>query len=378
MLEAFKAESLKRHGAAQRALVHYAASLALRPDSYWGHYRAAGMCYGLGRIPEAAGHLEECLQRRPENPVLLGQLAGCLVVLKRYPEALEVCDQALERAPDQAEFYRTRAFIRAKLGHTGGLADDLWQYHSRRHTGDLPTSPIFHDPANLTELPIEIWPAPLGGRDAAEELAAEELAPGEVEKRLRLADAIRDAGDFTAAQTELDKILRSNPDDIPTRMKQVEYAIRDRRFEVARRELDVVLNHPAVIDHLRETPINGLTPFFVVTHRYLQADQRDEAEKVARRASELAGRTTGRDLAKAQYNLAQVLAVKGRTDPRFIQPAAELLAQAFAASPHLRQWYREDRWWFYFVHTQLDAALRQREAPARADGRMALASPVPR
>ncbi len=370
-LEALKSEALKKRQAAERALGHYAASLVLRPDSYWGHYRAAGMCYGLGQFREAAVHLEQCLQRRPGNPVLLGQLAGCLSALKQYRAALELCDQSLERAPDQAEFYRSRAFILAKLG-SAGVVEDIREFESRKHTGALPGSPIFLGPFALSERAIEFWPTEFGGRDERTEIAPEEIAI-----RVQLADAVRDAGDYATAQSELDKILRRNPDDILTRMKSVEYAIKNRQFDAARRDLDTVLNHPRLLDHLRNTPTNVFTPFFMVTHRYLAAVRNDEAEQVARTASELAGQI-GRDVAKAQYNLAQVLAVRGQKDTQFIKPAADCLARAFAVLPYLRQWYHEDRWWLHPVRTQLDAELRRIEGLGGVGGRMASASPVPR
>src|SRR5207249_4939809 len=87
--------------------------------------RAAVVAYRLGRSAEAAAHLEQCLERRPKNPVLRGQLAGCLMRLGYYDEALTHCDQALQDAPELAEFYRTRAFIRAKLRQTRGLDQDI-------------------------------------------------------------------------------------------------------------------------------------------------------------------------------------------------------------------------------------------------------------
>ena len=60
----------------------------------------------------AADHLEQCIARRPENPALRGQLAGCLYDLHRFDAALEQCNKALTLNPDHAESYRTRAFIR--------------------------------------------------------------------------------------------------------------------------------------------------------------------------------------------------------------------------------------------------------------------------
>ncbi len=103
-----------------RALEHYRKLLAIRPESYWGNYRAAGVCYVLGAFAESAQYLACCLAIRPENAVIRGQRADCLAWLGRYSDALKECDQALDRAPDLPELYRIRAFIRAGSGQTNG------------------------------------------------------------------------------------------------------------------------------------------------------------------------------------------------------------------------------------------------------------------
>ena len=369
VMDILKAEALKQHRAAERALGHYCRSLALRPDSYWGHYRAAGMCFGLGRPADAAGHLERCLERRPENPVLRGQLAGCLYVLDRHREALQLCNQALERAPDHAEFYRTRAIIRTKLGETDGIDDDIQQFEMRSSAGSVQFGSSEHRGMPILALMIsQHWSDQLGSPDEAEE-----IAPEEIEGRLQLADAMRRAEDFARAQVELDKILKVAPDHIPARLARAVIAIKDRQFDEARRELDAVLNHPGLLGHLRGTP-DSFASFFRVTHVFLEAKKVDEAETIARRAQDLAIRVE-QNVARSQYNLAQVYAVRGRSDLRFIKQAAEQLSKSFSGRPHLRYWYRDDQWWLEPVKPQLDAALREMEATAEAHGRMASAPP---
>ena len=137
--EAKNAEANDRtRRAAARALNHYNNALALHPHSYWGHYRAAAIAFGLGgttNIAEAAGHLEQCLKRRPRNPMLHNDLAACLMELNQNHEALEESEKAIEAAPDLAELYRTRAFIRTTLGPNDdiGLAEDLQHFEILRH-----------------------------------------------------------------------------------------------------------------------------------------------------------------------------------------------------------------------------------------------------
>jgi predicted Zn-dependent protease len=212
------------------------------------------------------------------------------------------------------------------------------------------------------------WSDQLGSPDEAEE-----ITPEEIEGRLLLADAMRRAEDFARARVELDKILKVAPDHIPARMARAVIAIKDGQFDEARRELDAVLNHPGLLSHLRGTP-DSFACFFRVTHVFLEAKKVDEAETIARRAQDLAIRAE-QQVAKSQYNLAQVYAVRGRSDLRFIKQAAEQLSKSFSGRPHLRNWYRDDQWWLEPVKPLLDTALREIEEMAEVHGRMASAPP---
>ncbi len=57
---------------AEDALLHYRNVLRERPESFWGHYRAATLFYRLNDSGDAAAFLELCTARRPENPALRG------------------------------------------------------------------------------------------------------------------------------------------------------------------------------------------------------------------------------------------------------------------------------------------------------------------
>ena len=124
-----------RH-AAEQALTHYKKFLVRHPDSFWGHYRAASasnVLSGSVSIAETAGHLEHCIARRPNNPILHHHLAVCLMELDRHRDAQREIEIAIEEAPDAAEFYRTRADIQASLRQTGGLAADLNRFELLSH-----------------------------------------------------------------------------------------------------------------------------------------------------------------------------------------------------------------------------------------------------
>ena len=127
-----------RQRAAGAPLKHYRKLLVLRPNSFWGHYRAAAGLYALESFAEAADHLRRCIAQRERHPVLSGQLAGCLMNLRRYDEAIEECNRAIEGAPDYAELFRSRAWIRVASGRTEDLGKDLKQFELL--SGRLPRS----------------------------------------------------------------------------------------------------------------------------------------------------------------------------------------------------------------------------------------------
>ncbi len=211
--------------AAGRALAHYNRFLAAHADSFWGHYRAAAVSYGLGsrvNFADAARHLEKCLERRPNSPMLHNHLAASFMTLDRQREALYEIEIAIEEAPDLAEFYRTRARLRTTLGQTGGLADDLYHFellsnmlprrlwgHSRAESDpsvDSSGSGILSFPSSISVVDGT------GGRSA--ERSITEIDPEELIDRADLASAIRKAGEPELAAAEFGKILILDPDYI--------------------------------------------------------------------------------------------------------------------------------------------------------------------
>ena len=98
------------------ALQHYDRVLARSPDSLWGHYSAAVVCFQLRRWSEATRHLECCLKRRSENVALHAQSASCLYRLELPDDALHECSRALDSAPDYAKFYQSRSLHPSEPG----------------------------------------------------------------------------------------------------------------------------------------------------------------------------------------------------------------------------------------------------------------------
>ena len=352
--------------------------LALRPGSFWGHYRAAAACFGLRRPDEAARHLAQCLERRPGNVSVQLQLAGCLFALEKYPEALGLCDRALERAPSYAELYRTRAYVRAKSGQTGGLIDEL--RHFEMYSRILPRS--FWGGADPADALRGRRPDRVGVRGADGHPARRRAAPGreeavEVEPeelygRAMLAAFLREAEQFPLAGAEAEKILVLQPDYLPARMMRAEQAIAGRQLDAARSELDAVLAHPGLEESARGDA-SLLETFFCVTIRYLKVGRPDDALRIAERARDLAA-SIARGVGASHFNLARVHAVLGASSPSHIEAAAGQLHRAFVEHPKWRKWYQEEGRWFDPVRTRIDAVLGRMEDPAAVRRRTAEAA----
>jgi len=370
--------------AAERALNHYNNLLALHPNSYWGHYRAAATAFGLGGIAneverdklvaEAAGHLEHCLKRRPGNPTLQVQLATCLWKLNQNREALEEIEKAIECAPDLAELYRTRACIRTTPGEINGLglAEDLQHFEILSHL--LPRAFLSETPAGLDQ---SSWsrtphqsriPASLNFGTFVSNHSTEldgygkivEVDPQELTVRAVLASRIRDAGEFDLAASELGKILILEPDHLAVRMSRALLSIETRQFEAARRDLDSVLTNPGLIEHIRKDP-TFIRRLHEASHRYSFYGKFQESRAIARRTLDLAI-TLRLPRGESHYNLAWAYAISARTDPQFIAKAADQLYRVFVANPLNHRNYARDPA-FEPVRYQIDAELRKKPDP---------------
>jgi serine/threonine protein kinase len=370
-----------------RALGHYRKLLALRPDSYWGHYRAAGACYALGSFAEAAWHLERCLAKRPNNSAIRGYRAACLAWLERYSEALDECDRAVSGAPDFAELFRTRAFIRAASGQTGGLIADLQRFEllGRFLPRRLPSLTPAPEPVE-TQLPPKAIVAGHSGVGKGVELSgrfASELSffagPAEtgavdlddLSTRYKLAVSIRKAGKPDVAAAEIAKILVLDPDYIPARMARAVDAIKRRRFREAERDLHAVLDHPDLIEYLRKDP-TLLRSFHQASRLLSIGGEAQEGQVLARKTLDLAN-ALHLFRGESHYALAQAYATLARSDRQFVARAAGELWWVFVANPANRVNYLQDSA-FDAVRGEIDAELGLKPDPAGEHERLVTAS----
>ena len=200
-------------------------------------------------------------------PALRGQLASCLCQMGSLDNALEECDRAIESAPDHAEFYRSRAFIRASRGETRGLVEDLRQFEllgqsfeesfyrdvKVRGMGDhrragvptlappstwIPRGSLL--PASRTSdrgasghrsrrarRPVSRWPRDLQSRYAA--CSGSGRSGGRVAPR-STAGTASEADALAIAANELDKVLAVSPGHIVARMTRMMDSLEDGRI----------------------------------------------------------------------------------------------------------------------------------------------------
>ena len=385
---------------ARRALEYYDRVLAWLPDSFWGHYRAAVACFRLKRWSQAAGHLDQCLLRRPGNAALRGQLTSCLWQMGSLDQALEECNRAVESAPDHAEFYRSRAFVRANRGETSGLVEDLQRFEllsqslgkafyrnlSVRGIGDhrlagVSASRLALDLDSTAELSSRPGHPPAEpeeiDRDELEARAAlawticwtgaSLLGDGTVERRMPLrskAETASEAGPLAIAAAELDKVLALDPGHIVARMIRMMDSLKDGRTREAEDDLDLVLNHPELRSFLSADPEN-----FMFLHRaaqqFAQRGLVADALKIADKSISMAIQLK-LPRGRSHYYKATVHAMAARSDPGQIPLAARQLDYAFKTNPRFRQWYQGDAI-FDSTRLRINAALDQLAEATRED-----------
>ena len=254
--------------AARRALEHYTAMLEIRPDSYWGNYRAAVACFALEEFDKAAEHLERCLKRRPDNPVLHGVRAGCLAKLGDF-RALDEANLAIKNAPEKAEWYRSRAFIRSAWQQTAGVSEDIENFEllsnllPRSFWGQN-TGATQAGGSHRSATPSVLgFPAALAAENRFGESTASgkatwkngEIDPEELSFRVFFASTLREADEPALAEVELGKILALDPDHIGARVMRARRLLEADRLDEAFPDLELVLNHPGLLEYLRNEPV---------------------------------------------------------------------------------------------------------------------------
>jgi eukaryotic-like serine/threonine-protein kinase len=345
------ARQAESHDAGLReALEHYHRVLAVRPDSFWGHYRSATIAFRLGRWADAAADIQTCLRRRPKNPILHGFLATCLLNLNESRPALEASNRALDAAPDHAEFVQTRAFVRVGSPSTAGLEEDIRRYEMLKSLipesffrspplMDLANPIAASVPASRRGMPLA---KPLKSRAGAGESFknSEELDPGELTSRAVLAAKIRQAGKPALAAVEIDKILAIDPGYIVARIDHMLLAIQERRFDDVRDDLDLLVDDPMLVEYVASS-VQRAEALFEAGRRLALAGQLADALRLVEKIQTLM-RTQGKASGRAYYTMALIESLAARTEPAWLLKAADHLRLATLANARFEEWFHQD------------------------------------
>src|SRR5437879_2870071 len=174
----------------------------------------------------AAGHLEQIIARGSAFADVHHMLGVCYHQLGEFDAAQRALERALEINP---------AYVEASL-NLAILCNDLGQYEkaqrvyanalerakngARAKSGDEPLDPFAAGKiANLHAAVGDAYLSALRSRDAAAEYRrALELSPAFVDLRLKLAAALREAGELEAATAELRRAVHDAPAYVPARI----------------------------------------------------------------------------------------------------------------------------------------------------------------
>jgi serine/threonine protein kinase/tetratricopeptide (TPR) repeat protein len=334
---------------AEDALVHYRNVLQQRPDSLWGHYRAAAMACRLRDWEAAARYLGHCIAQRPENARLRTQLAGCLIGMLQYDAALDQCHQALLRNPDEASTYVSLAYIRGHLGQSEETQTDLKRHELlTRGLGKLPSWRLRLDlvlSAGFAPLPaVALGGAPgLSQGERAWELAGRILDadPEDGDARTAMAFALQREGQTEKALAEYDQVLAINPDHLLARYNRGKLLYKGHRGE-ADADFAYLLAHPRFTELVRESAV-ALEAFSADSAELLEKGMADQAVCVAERGLVYARRLGDAALqGKLHYALARAYAMSATAAPEQLQKAA---AHLFIAAQYDRSYLGSQVFW---------------------------------
>jgi tetratricopeptide (TPR) repeat protein len=311
---------------AERA--HYDAVLRQRPNSFWGHYRAATVAYRLRDYNAVAEHLSLCINERPRNPALRVQLAGCLYELGRFDDALLACNKALQLDRDQPEPYLSRSFIRQRMGQHEGREEDIREYERLSR---------LHGKESLGQRRlVRFWPHHFDSTGQREgwddDLPQRILAvdPDDLDAHIALASQLMETGRPKKAMHEFDEILRLEPDHIWALLSRALIGFKHQYTDGVACDLDRFLNHPRLGEFLRECPENhrqALTAFHLRAWIHQSRSRLPEATGVALSGLALAEQL-GLMQAESHYTLARIYGEEARSQPERLRDACLHLCDA--------------------------------------------------
>ncbi len=313
------------------ALVEYKKALAARPDSFWAHYRSAAAYHWLGRPAEAAELLRFCAAKQPHNPAIRTQLAGCLFQSNNFDLALSECDAAIAISPDFIEAYKTRIYVNEKLGRRDRVQEDLKRYEmSTSHQGRIPSWRITLDTAP---------PADKNGTTKDDDqisILRSLIAfdPDDIDSRINLASKLFEHGDDQGSLDQFNEVIRRKSNHPRAKYGRAMIALRQKRTNDARRDLEDAIDDPSFIELIRQER-EFTRAYHHLIKLYLADGLVEQAIKLSEnavKASEELEYLRG----ESHYALARSYAVAAASKPDFTRKAAAELESAARYHPDYR------------------------------------------
>ncbi len=224
---------------ASDALALFRQALAERPGSFWTLLRASASAFRLSEFASAAEFLAQCETRRPRNPALKVQRAGCLLALGRVEAALAECDRALEIDPDLRDAYRNRALAHIRMGQPEAAEAD-----SRRF------SRLSRAEGRASAWELGFASSSLDGAALPSPDDAPDPAPDDAQAHSLIATLLHRSGRPDAALAEYDRALDADPEHLPARFDRALLLYSLRRNEGAN-EMAALIDHARFEELLR-------------------------------------------------------------------------------------------------------------------------------
>lgn len=177
--------------------------LADGADSVALHALIGALLSSVGEFERATPHLKMAFDARPTDPVILRNLATAMTASERYAELLPILSDEVV-ASDPGQGLRNRRGFAAQM--TGDFAAAIADFETVV-AGDARDWETWNNLGNARVNAGDLE----GGSQALRR--ASELNPRAAPTRLNLARALRDSGDFPAAETELRAMAADFPDD---------------------------------------------------------------------------------------------------------------------------------------------------------------------
>lgn len=318
-----------------RVIERYRAALADRPDLYWPRYRLASSLAHLGNFDASRIAFETCLNRRPENPLVLLGLGSCKTYLNQPDQAIDCYRSALRIAPRWIDAWRDLAVLGAQVGR-----DDLIENAVARvqHRDDDPavigaSSDLTRDLSALLGrgLTSLIMPPKPSGAIVARPLGRADDPMSGLSIRAWIADELFARGDLSGAVDHFSQVLAQEPDHLTSRYNRA-VALQGLGKKAAALDDYAAFAADPNVDLFIEQQPAGLFSFILLAGDAARRGSPGEAIRFAERAVASSERT-GLFRGDARYALARARASLLETDPSQLGSVVAALESAKSIHP---------------------------------------------